>query len=184
MRKVFPDMKWLVFNSARNGIQDENGNPLSKFHALFPFKQPCDGPTFIMAWDAIALRLRHYGWFVGTKQEYDLLGPETKLKFSGIERKRGAHLFYAYPCVPITGIKHKIWLENWDHVEPVDAFWLAKQSPMYDDTPEKPAYRNPETYKLAKLREAIAEKTMERFESEDDWYDCLSEPEEYGQMGQ
>src|SRR5206468_636460 len=107
----------------------------------------------------------------------------TKLKFSGIERKRGAHLFYAYPCVPITGVKHKIWLENWDGVEPVDAFWLAKQSPMYEDTPELPPYRNPASYYLVELREGIAEKTLERLEDEDDWYDYLSEPEEYAQMG-
>jgi hypothetical protein len=182
MRKVFPDMKWLAFNSARNGIKDESGNPLCKFHAAFPFRRPCDGPTFVMAWDAIVLRLRHFGWFVGTKEEYDLLEPETRLKFSGIERKRGAHLFYAYPCVPITGVKHKIWLENWDDVEPVDAYWLAKQSPMYDETPEQPAYRNPASYQLVKLRQDMAEIAAERLDSDDAWYDYLSDPEEYGRM--
>ena len=63
--RMFTDAKWLMWNSFNNG---KDGT--TRYRVLFPTKTLMTGVMYTAVWDAIAARIKDFGYFVGANKSY------------------------------------------------------------------------------------------------------------------
>ncbi len=64
--RMFSDVKWMLFNSFNNG---KNGQ--TKYRVVFPTKSPMTSEMYHLIWDAVAARIKDFGYYVGTDIAYE-----------------------------------------------------------------------------------------------------------------
>ncbi len=150
---MFRDAKWFLYNTHGNG---EEG--LIKYRVVFPTTTPITPDMYHMIWDAMAARIKEFGYYVGSKRAYEnakqtgkVMPPPSGLDIS----KRTANSFFYIPCRAGLGKKYTFWLENWgDGVPLLDPDLWITYAPLEPQEYEiKPAYENP---KDARLQRVIA----------------------------
>ncbi len=154
--RIFSDVRWWMWNSFNNG---KDG--LTKYRVLFPTKSPMTSEMYHGVWDAIAERIREFGYYVGTDIAYDkaIKAGRTKPEKSGLDvSKRTANSFFYLPCRAGLGLKQTFWRENWSKTTPIldPELWVT-YSPLEAQQYEvKPAYQNPVAPQLERVRERLA----------------------------
>ncbi len=144
--RIFPDVKWLLFNSFNNGKDGK-----TKFRVLFPSRSPLTADMYHAIWDAVAERIKEFGYFVGTDKSYDeaLKSGRSMPPKSGLDvSKRTANSFFYLPCRAGLGLKYTFWRENWlDNVPIMDPdLWISYAPIEPQQYVLKPAYDNNVVY--------------------------------------
>ncbi len=101
--RMFTDARWLMWNSFNNG-KDET----TRYRVLLPSKTPMTSEVYTEIWDAIAARIRDFGYFVGSNKSYDkaVNAGRTMPPQSGLDvSKRTPNSFFYMPCRAGRGAK-------------------------------------------------------------------------------
>ncbi len=154
--RMFRDVRWWMWNSFNNGKDSK-----TKFRVLFPTNSPMTAEMYHAVWDAIAARIRDFGYYVGTDLSYEkaVNSGRAMPNKSGLDAtKRTANSFFYLPCRAGLGLKKTFWRENWaDGVPMLDPDLWVSYAPLEAQQYEvKPAYMNPATPLLERVRERIA----------------------------
>ena len=154
--RMFRDARWWMWNSFNNG---KDG--LTKYRVLFPTKSPMTAEMYHAVWDAIAARIRDFGYYVGTDLTYDKAVKSGRAipNKSGLDAsKRTANSFFYLPCRAGLGLKQTFWRENWaDGVPLLDPELWINYAPLEAQQYEvKAAYQNPPAPLLQRVRERLA----------------------------
>jgi len=94
--RMFPDIRWMLFNSFNNG---KNGQ--TKYRVVSPTKSPMTQEMYHRIWDAVADRIKDFGYYVGTDLAYEkaLKSGRVLPEKSGLDvSKRTANSFFYLPC--------------------------------------------------------------------------------------
>ena len=165
--RMFRDVRWWMWNSFNNGKDSK-----TKFRVLFPTQSPMTAVMYHAVWDAIAARIRDFGYYVGTDIAYDkaVKSGRAMPNKSGLDAsKRTANSFFYLPCRAGLGLKQTFWRENWADGVPMlePELWIT-YAPLEPQQYEvKAAYLNPATPLLERARERLAREQQHRGDDAD-----------------
>ncbi len=160
--RMFTDVRWLLFNSYRNG---KDGT--TRYRVLFPTKCPMTTEMYHAIWDAIAARIKDFGYFVGSGLAYEkaikagrVMPPQSGLDVS----KRTANSFFYLPCRAGLGKRYTFWREHWgDDVPVLDPdIWVGYAPLEANEYQVRPPHQNPVHPRLQLVRDRLAAEATQR----------------------
>jgi hypothetical protein len=157
--RMFPDIRWMLFNSFNNG---KNGQ--TKYRVVSPTKSPMTQEMYHRIWDAVADRIKDFGYYVGTDLAYEkaLKSGRVLPEKSGLDvSKRTANSFFYLPCRAGLGKQYTFWRENWgDNIPLLDPeVWLTYAPLEAQEYELKPPHQNARSDKLQVVADKLNSRT-------------------------
>jgi hypothetical protein len=160
--RMFTDVKWLMWNSFNNGKDGA-----TKYRVLFPSKTPMTSEMYTAIWDAIAARIKDFGFFVGSNKSYDkaLNAGRTMPPQSGLDvSKRTPNSFFYMPARAGLGAKFTFWREYWEVAVPLldPDLWVSYAPLIPQEYEINQPHRNPGSSLLQRVGERLANDAAHR----------------------
>ncbi|MEI7606333.1 MAG: hypothetical protein WCJ64_03000 [Rhodospirillaceae bacterium] len=156
--RMFTDVRWLLWNSFNNGKDGE-----TKFRVLFPTSTPMTAEMYQGIWDAIATRIRDFGYFVGSgiAHEKAIKAGRAMPPMSGLDvSKRTPCSFFYMPCRAGLGTKFTFWREHWGAAVPLlnPDLWIS-YAPLEGQQYEiRVPHQNAADTRLQRVRERLTQR--------------------------
>ena len=156
--KMFTDVRWWMWNSFNNGKENE-----TRFRVLLPTTSPLTAEMYHTVWDAIAERIKSFGYCIDSKVLYEKsiaagrrLPPNSGLDVS----KRTANSFFYLPCRAGLGNKYTFWRENWVEGVPLldPELWITYAPLPTQEYQVRAAHQNPRSATLARVVDRLAQR--------------------------
>ncbi len=152
---IFPEIRWLMWNTFSNGDKGQ-----LKYRVLMPTLVSVTVEQYPNIWDAIAERIKSFGYYVGSEMDYKKaidMGRHMP-KRSGLDvSKRTPNSFFYYPSQSGFGKKYSFWCENWSEhrklLNPVE--WLSYLPVEPAQYVSKAPYQNPRSAHLTRVLQAM-----------------------------
>ena len=156
--KMFTDVRWWMWNTFNNGNENE-----TKFRVLLPTKTPLTAEMYHAVWDAIAERIRSFGYCVDSKISYEksIAAGRIRPPNSGLDvSKRTANSFFYLPCRAGLGKKYTFWRENWVEGVPLldPELWLTYAPLPTQEYEVRVAHQNPRSATLTRVVEKLSQR--------------------------
>ncbi len=159
---IFPEIKWLMWNTFSNG---DSGKLC--YRVLLPTTKPVSANLYKGLWDAVADRIRSFGYYVGGEIEYQkaISSGRHMPKRSGLDvSKRTPNSFFYYPCQSGFGKKFSFWQENWDGTAKLldPSEWISYIPAEQVQYNVVAPYENPKSEQLKQVIRSLNEARIQR----------------------